>query len=221
MNSIASRAAFVLAAWAALAAHAQAPRQPAVWGFAPGISPAAAAAKLAAEYANCRTEQTTYRRAAGLPPGLIASLAINPGLAHHDLASPDFCQDSPAGAGITDTVELRFAHPEVDPGQALYRIEVKRVYPDAVFAADKRVAHSFERLRASLLREYGKARDERREKTASASANLAASLGVGRAVRREDFVARHLWAMQVDWFQEFELPPAAIAAASTSRRRSR
>jgi hypothetical protein len=165
-------------------------------GIRAGASPESAAARLAAEYAACRAERTVYRRAADSPPNLVASLAINPGLAHNDLASPDFCQASPAGAGITDSVELRFAHPAVDPGQALYRVEVKRVYPDALFASDKRIAQSFEQLRASLLRQYGKARDERREKVASASANLAASLGAARAVRREDFLVRYLWGAQ-------------------------
>jgi hypothetical protein len=172
------------------------PATPAAWGFTTGMAPAAAAARLASAYPGCRTEQTVYRRSPDSSATIVASLAINPGLAHHDLASPDFCQESPAGGGVTDTVELRFVHPAVDPGQPLYRIEVKRVFPDALFAPDKRVVHAFDPLRASLLRDYGKPRDERREKTASASANFASSLGVGRAVPREDQVVRYLWASQ-------------------------
>jgi hypothetical protein len=123
----------------------------------------------------------------------MSGYAINPGLAHDDLASPGLCQDGPGGAGTTDSVDLRFAHPEVDAREPLYFMELTRLFPDAVYADDKRITHTFESLRAALFRRYGKPSDQHRAEVASSSANLATSLGIGRKVRREDYVVRYLW----------------------------
>jgi hypothetical protein len=54
--------------------------------------------------------------------------------------------------------------------------------------------NSFDELRAELLRTYGRPIDERRERVASSAANLAASLGIGDDVAREDYLVRYLWA---------------------------
>lgn len=124
----------------------------------------------------------------------IAALAINPGLASHDPGTLSLCTHSPAGQDLTDAIDVRFAHPEVDRNQPVYSLEALRVYPDAVYAQPPRFRMSFDELSRELVRTYGKPIDERRERIASYAANQMKSLGIDKNVKREDYVVRYLWA---------------------------
>ena len=185
-------AAIALIAFAA-GARADAPKDAAVFGFALGASPQSIASALAERYRPCRVVKAIYNDSAGERAEHIAELAINPGLMSNDIG-PNICTYSPAGDGVTDAVEVRFVHPEIDRAQGAYSIAAKRVFPDIVYLQPPRLRNSFEELQAELFKRYGRPIDQRRERAASAAANLAKNLGVDRNVEREDFLVRYLWA---------------------------
>jgi hypothetical protein len=176
------------------AAHAAAPKQTPIFGLSLGVTPQAVMATLNGQYKGCNLVRSIYHGTPGETEQVTAALAINPGLAFKDLGAPETCTYSPAGEGITDGIDATFAHPQVETRQPLYSIVGHRLYPDAVFAQPAKVRNSFDELRAELFRLYGKPIDERREPVASSGANLAASLGVGKNVPREDYLVRYLWA---------------------------
>jgi len=125
-----------------------------------------------------------------------AALTINPGLAQHDPSSLTVCEFSPAGEGITDAIEARFAHPDVDADRRLYSLLVLREYPDVVYAQPPRGRTTFDEVRKALFQTYGKPIEERRERVASDAANRIKSLGLAGDVKREDYLVRYLWAVQ-------------------------
>jgi hypothetical protein len=179
-----------------VSARAAPPKQTAAFGVELGASPQSVASTLADRYPPCGVVKSVYHELSSDPKRHIAELDINPGLTFNDIGAPDVCSYSPAGDGITDSIETRFAHPDIDRNQALYSIEAKRVHPDVVYSALPRLRNSFEVLRAELFRAYGRPIDERRERIASSAANLAASLGIGQNVKREDYLVRYLWAQK-------------------------
>ena len=175
-------------------AHAAPPKQVSAFGVELGATPQSVASVLAERYRVCSVAQSVYHELPGESVQRIAGLDINPGLTFNDIGAPDICAYSPAGDGVTDSIETRFAHPAVDRNQSLYSIEATRVHPDVVYAPLPRLRNSFEQLRAELFRTYGRPIDEKRERVASSAANLAASLGIGQNVKREDYLVRYLWA---------------------------
>jgi hypothetical protein len=175
------------------AARAAPPKQTAAFGIVLGAGPQSVTSALADRYRPCSVVQSLYHELPGDSTRHIAGLDINPGLTFNDIGAPDVCAYSPAGDGITDSIETRFAHPDIDRNQALYSIEVKRVYPDVVYSAVPKLRNSFEELRTELFRMYGRPIDERRERVVSSAANLAASLGIGQNVKRDDYLVRYLW----------------------------
>jgi hypothetical protein len=176
-----------------VAASADTTKRLDIWGLGLLDNLTSAQALLARNYPHCAPVRWPYHESPTHPGEVIGGLAINPGLAHNDMGRLDLCPDSPGGEGLTDGVELRFAHPDVDPNQPLYFIEVKRVFPDIVYSDDKHVAAPFDSLRAQLIRKYGAPADQRQQAVASSSANLAHSLGIGPKVERHDYVVRYLW----------------------------
>jgi len=176
------------------AAHAAAPKQTPIFGLSLGATPQAVTATLNGQYKGCGLVRSIYHGTPRETESVTAALAINPGLASKDLGAPEVCTYSPAGEGITDAIDATFAHPQVEARQPLYSIVGHRLYPDVVFAQPAKVRNSFDELRAELFRLYGKPVDERREQIASSGANLAASLGMGKNVPREDYLVRYLWA---------------------------
>ena len=175
-------------------AHADAPKEAAAFGVQLGASPNAAASILANRYPPCGAIESAYRELPAERTQYIAGLDINPGLTFNDLGAPDVCSYSPAGDGVTDSIEARFVHPDVERDQPLYQITATRVWPDVIYAPMPKLRNSFDEIRSELFRMYGKPIDERRESVASAAANLASSLGIGRNVKREDYRVRYLWA---------------------------
>lgn len=175
-------------------AHAGRPKQASAFGVELGATPKAVTASLGNQYGTCSLVRTLYHERPGESVEHTAELAINPGLTFNDIGAPDVCPYSPAGNGMTDSVEARFVHPEIDRDEPLYSVEAKRVYPDVVYAKPARLRNSFDELRAELIRTYGRPIDQRRERVASSAANLAASLGIGGDVKREDYLVRYLWA---------------------------
>ena len=159
-----------------------------------GASPSAVTSILARQYRSCLPISTVYRRVAEEATDQIAALSINPGLASKDVGSPELCPESPAGSGITDSIEARFVHSSIDAAKPLYSLLVHRLYPDLAYGTRPRVRNAFEEIRAELFRMYGRPTDERREKLASSAADLASSLGIGSMIRRDDHVVRYLWA---------------------------
>jgi hypothetical protein len=176
------------------AARAVPPKQVAAFGIELGASPQWVASSLADRFRPCSVVRSIYHESTGQAAQHIAGLDINPGLTFNDIGAPDVCSYSLAGEGITDSIETRFAHPDIDRNQALYSIQAQRVYPDVVYSPTPRLRNSFDELRAELFRTYGRPIDERRERVASSAANLAASLGIGQNVKREDYLVRYLWA---------------------------
>jgi hypothetical protein len=173
---------------------AAAPTHPAAFGLELGASPGFVKTALEERYQACTVVRSIYHEVPGESAPQTAALAINPGLSFNDIGAPDVCAYSPAGSGITDAVDARFVHPDLDRNQPLYSVEVQRLYPDIVYGQPPRLRNSFDALRAELFRTYGRPVDERREKVASSAANLAASLGIAHDVKREDYVVRYLWA---------------------------
>ena len=172
------------------------PKQTAAFGVALDATPEVVRTFLAQRYDRCNVARSVYRQRSGDTAPRTAGLAINPGLAAHDPASLTPCTYSPAGEGIVDAIEARFAHPDVDPQQRLYWLEAFRAYPDVVQTDPPRVRITFETVRSELFRTYGKPIDERRERIVSYAASAATSLGVARKVRRDDYLMRYLWAAQ-------------------------
>jgi hypothetical protein len=84
--------------------------------------------------------KSIYHEVPGETTQPIAELDISPGLTFNDIGAPDVCSYSPAGDGITDSIETRFAHPDVDRNQPAFSIEAKRVWPDVVYAPVPRCA---------------------------------------------------------------------------------
>jgi hypothetical protein len=175
--------------------EAHAPRATAAFGIALDATPETVKSLLDAQYKECRPDRLVYRHgdAAGRHT---AALAINLGLAAHDPASLTPCAFSPAGDGITDSIEARFAHPEVDPDRRLYSLLALRDYPDVVYAQPPRVRTTFAEVRKALFETYGKPIEERRERVVSTAANRAVSLGLGKNIKREDYLVRYLWATE-------------------------
>jgi len=169
------------------------PRQTAAFGLALDATPDSVKHFLAERYARCNVVRSSYRNHPSVTSPQVAELAINAGLAAHDPASLNPCTYSPAGEGMTDSVEARFMHPDVDPRQPLYWLQAFRAYPDVVHARPPRVRTSFDELRNELFRMYGKPSDERRERIVSYAASTETSLGVVKKVRREDYLVRYLW----------------------------
>jgi len=178
------------------AAQGAAPKQAGAFGVELGATPNTVAEVLADRYRPCSAVKSIYHEMPGESTPPIAELDINPGLTFNDIGAPDVCSYSPAGDGITDSIETRFTHPDVDRHQPAFSIETKRVWPDVVYAPVPKLRNSFDEVRADLFRIYGRPIDERREHIASAAANLAASLGVGQNVKREDYLVRYLWAVK-------------------------
>jgi len=176
------------------AAGAAGPRQTGAFGIELGSTPQAVASALADRYRPCSAVKSIYHELPGKSAQHIAELDINPGLAFNDIGAPDVCSYSPAGEGITDSIETRFTHPDVDHHQPVFAIETKRVWPDVVYAPIPKLRNAFDEIRAELFRTYGQPIDARRERIASSAANLAASLGIGQNVKREDYLVRYLWA---------------------------
>ncbi len=173
--------------------RADAPRNAAVFGLELGASAQSIAAALAERYRTCRVVKSVYNRSPGEPAEYVAELAVNPGLISNDIG-PNVCTYSPAGDDITDSIEVRFVHPDIDAGRIAYSIAAKRLFPDVVYLKPPRLRMSFEELQRQLFRTYGRPIDQRRERVASAAADLAKNLGMDRNVRRDDFLVRYLWA---------------------------
>ena len=173
--------------------RAEAPTSDSVFGLALGASPQSVASALAKGYPACRVVKSVYRASPGDDGEQIAELAINPGVISNDFG-PNLCVHSPAGDDITDSIEARFAHPDIDRARIAYSIAAKRVFPDVVYLKPLRFRNSFEELQAELFRTYGRPIDRRRERVASSAADLAKNLGIDRNVKREDFLVRYLWA---------------------------
>ena len=163
------------------------------FGIALGASPDAVMAVLARDYPVCQPARSVFHEVAGQQTESTAELSINPGLIDKDIAAADLCSYSPAGDGISDSVEANFMHPSLAPGQPLYSLHVHREFPDFVYGQGAKPANSFDELRAQLMRRYGRPIDQRRVATVSSAANLASSLGIGKQVRREDQLVRYLW----------------------------
>jgi hypothetical protein len=164
------------------------------FGLALGATPNAIGSMLGRDYKPCSPIQSVYHERPGDRAPVIAALEINPGLTYNDIGAPDLCSYSPAGDGITDAIEAKFVHTDIDPDQPLYALEVQRLYPDIVYAKPARLRNSFDSLRAQLFKTYGRPVDERRERISSSAANLAFSLGIGGDVKRDDYQVRYLWA---------------------------
>ena len=175
---------------------AAAPKQVAAFGLALDATPDSVRSFFAEHYATCTVARSIYRDGASGAASHTADLTVNAGLAEHDPASLDPCPYSPAGEGIMDSIEARFTHPDVDSGKPLYSLLAYRAYPDAVQAEPPRVRVSFDDLRKELIRTYGKPIDERKERIVSYAANTAASIGVAKKVKREDWLVRYLWAVK-------------------------
>ncbi len=190
------RLVMVVGAFACAGAEAAAPKQTAAFGIALDATPEAVTTLLSAKYPACPLARTVYRVRPGDSGPQTAELAINAGLAANDPASLAVCNEGPAGDGIIDSIEARFTHPQVDARQRLYALLALRIYPDAVNTESRRVRVSFDDVRRDLFRMYGKPIDERKERTVSNAANAAASLGVYRKVKRDDYLVRYLWAEQ-------------------------
>jgi hypothetical protein len=165
---------------------AEPPKQGSAFGFVLGATPASLETLLGRQYPNCEVRRSIYHEVPGDVGPVLAGLTINVGML-------DTCAGSPAGSDITDYVDVRFVHPSIDRSQPLYQAEVERAYPDILYSPERRIRYAFERLRAELFRTYGRPTDERREEAVSASASLAASLGVGKGVKRQDYLVRYLW----------------------------
>jgi hypothetical protein len=170
------------------------PAQLGAFGFNLHSTPSVAMSTFERDYRPCSPVRSIYHERPGDAGQITAGLSVNPGLMYNDIGAPDVCSFSPAGDGITDTVEAKFVHPDIDADQPMYSLEVQRLYPDVVYAHPARLRNTFEALRAQLMRTYGKPIDERREKIMSSAANLASSLGIGADVKREDYLVRYLWA---------------------------
>jgi hypothetical protein len=177
-------------------AEAAPPKQTGAFGVALDATPDFVRTFLAASYRPCSIARSVYRKRPEETAPPTAALAINPGLAEHDPDPLGPCKYSPAGDGLTDAIDARFAHPEVDGSQRLYFLEAFRVYPDVVYSEPPRVRTSFDDVRNELFRTYGKPIEERRERIASSAANFAKSLGVAKSVKREDYRVRYLWAAE-------------------------
>jgi hypothetical protein len=174
-------------------------------GFALGSTPTAALSTFERDYKPCNPVRSIYHESPGDRGPITAGLSVNPGLIYNDIGAPDVCSFSPAGDGITDAIEAKFAHPDVDGSQLMYSLEVQRLYPDVVYGHPARLRNTFDAIRAELFRTYGKPIDERREGITSAAANLAASLGIGKEVKRQDYLVRYLWVAKGRLLdQEFE-----------------
>jgi hypothetical protein len=186
----------LLGALAIARANADAPRQMAAFGIALDATPDSVKASLAARYKPCRVVSSVYRHRAGVAESPIAAVEINPGVAQNDPGSLDLCAYSPSGDGVTDAIDARFTHPDVDHNQPLYSLEVFRAYPDVVYIEPPRVRVSFDDVRSELFRTYGKPIDQRRERIISSAANRATSLGIYKNAKREDYVVRYLWASE-------------------------
>ncbi|HEY2884469.1 MAG TPA: hypothetical protein VGJ08_04580 [Rhizomicrobium sp.] len=170
------------------------PAQLGAFGFNLHTTPAVAMSTFERDYAACSPTRSIYHERPGDKAPITAGLSVNPGMMYNDIGAPYVCSFSTAGEGITDTIEAKFAHPDIDADQPMYSLEVQRLYPDVVYGHPARLRNTFEVLRAQLMRTYGKPIDERREKVMSSAANLAWSLGIGNDVKREDYLVRYLWA---------------------------
>jgi hypothetical protein len=181
------------------------PLQFSAFGFKLYSTPTVAMATFEREYQPCYPVRSIFHERPGDPGPITAGLSVNPGMMYNDIGAPDVCSYSPAGVGITDSVEAKFVHPDIDAGRPMYALDVQRLYPDAAYGRPARLRNTFEALRAQLFRAYGRPIDQRRERIVSSAASLAASLGIGEDVKREDYLVRYLWAVKgrlVD--QEFE-----------------
>ena len=174
--------------------HAAPPKESTAFGAALGATPDAASKALRSQYAPCAPTRSIYHELPADKTPYAASVAINPGLTFNDIGAADLCAYSPAGEGITDGVEVRFVHPSIDAAQPVYQIEGRRLYPDVVYARPATLRNTFEAIRRGLFALYGKPLEERRDRVASSAANLAASLGIGKDVKREDYLVQYLWA---------------------------
>ena len=174
-------------------APAAAPADGAAFGIEIGATPESVAQALARRYRDCSVVKSVYHALPGDDARPIAALGINPDLVYDDIGAIDVCSYSPAGNGIVDAIDARFVHPSIDSRQIAYSIEARRVFPDAAHSPTRRVQRTFEAVRAELLRTYGRPVDERRERTVSAAANRAKSLGIRENGKREDFLVRYLW----------------------------
>jgi hypothetical protein len=168
----------------------------AAFGIALDATPDSVKTFLAERYEPCRVGSSVYRHRMGEAEASIAAIEINPGLAQHDPGSLNLCAYSPAGDGVTDAIDARFTHPDVDRNRPLYSLEVFRAYPDVVYTEPPRVRVAFDDVRTELFRAYGNPIDQRRERIASSAANRATSLGIYKKVKREDYVVRYLWASE-------------------------
>ena len=119
-----------------------------------------------------------------------------PGFPHMTRPRSTLAHTVPRATAVVDSIEARFTHPDIDAKQPLYSLEAFRAYPDAVQAEPLRLRFTFDDVRRELFRTYGKPIDERRERIVSSAASAAASLGVVRKVKREDYLVRYLWAAQ-------------------------
>ncbi len=167
--------------------HAELPRQLSAFGIALGESPEKVSSTLSRLYSRCAVATSIYHESEGYPPEVVALLEIRRGTLTD-------CRAGPAGADVADAVSATFAHPSLSPDQPLYQLDVQRTYPDVVLEKQRRISHSFDKLRAELTRTYGKPTQELTEKISSTSADLAKSLEIGQDIRREDRLVRLLWA---------------------------
>lgn len=182
--------AWALAAIGALGAGealAERPKALSVFGLALGPGPESIRSELTRRYPQCATLPSTYHTSSGYPDNVIAILDIARG-------TLDVCRNGPAGSDVEDSISVTFAHPSIDPNQPLYQIDFERSYPDVVLGTPAKIRYPFDKLRAELFRTYGVPLEEYRERTSSASADLAKSLSLGVGAKREDYVVRYLWA---------------------------
>jgi hypothetical protein len=193
---VAGTLAVLVAAGGGARVEAKAPKETAAFGIALGATPDSVRKFFDSSYQSCNIAEFVYQNAPVENVRQTHTLAINPGLAAHDPASLSVCAYSPAGDDLTDALDARFVHPEVDRDQPLYFLEAFRLYPDVVHAEPPRLQTSFDEVRAKLFRTYGKPIDERRERITSSAANMIKSLGIGKKVEREDYLVRYLWATE-------------------------
>jgi hypothetical protein len=188
-----------LAASTLSCARAEAPRSVSVAGIALGDTSASVTAHLRRVYPQCKLKRSIYRALPGEDARPVADVALNE-------RTLDVCPGTPEGSDSVDVVVARFAHPSIDPQGGVFEIRFDRSYPDPALSSAREVRYPLEKVLAKLRQQYGRPTDERRDRVASTSANLAKSLGVGSTVKREDFLVRLLWAdsgkLDADWSAE-------------------
>jgi hypothetical protein len=153
-------------------------------GIALGSTPELVRHALEQRFPDCPMTINGYRDESGKVTHVVASFEIEPLI--------NQCGEETASTDVSEAVEARFAHPDVDSRQPLFALKVTRRFARPI--SNRLVRYRLSDVESGLIEKYGSPVDRQQTRTVY-SPDYVMKFGLkGRFTPTEKVIVRYLWA---------------------------